>query len=260
MHGKRFLKLWLIGGGVDLIEEAYADLHALQNEHWWYVGARYVYKTLIHIGIKAGTERFVLDVGSGTGGNLDLLGMYGKTVGVELSLDALQMTETKPKLGLVCASADSLPFRNNSFDIVTLFGLIEHMRDDVKTMEEAKRVCKQDGFVALLTSAIKLLWSHHDLANRHHRRYTFSELKQLHKQVGLEPLRISYQNFFTFLPTLAVRLWQRIEKRDATYDMGTPKKWINWILINVLKLEAWLISFISLPIGVDLVAVSRPRK
>ncbi|HNB52561.1 MAG TPA: class I SAM-dependent methyltransferase, partial [Anaerolineales bacterium] len=185
---------------------------------------------------------------------------YGPTVGLEYSARALRMTPHAPRLGLVQASADALPFRANTFDAVALFGLIEHMDDDVRTLQEAARVCKKTGAVALLTSALPILWSHHDEANRHRRRYYRAELQKTLEKAGLTPIRNSFQNFFTFFPTLLARLWQRRQIQAPRYDMGLPPRWANAVLIGVLRLEAWLIRYFPLPIGVDLVAVARPDR
>ncbi len=239
-------------------EEAYHDLHALEERHWWYVGARAVYRSLLEIafGRPGGTCR-MLEVGSGSGGNLPLLGQYGPTVGVEPSATALQLTPAHPALGLVQARAEALPFADGSFDGVHLFGVIEHLGEDEAGLREAARVCRPGGSIALLTSAIPALWSHHDAANLHQRRYTRGQLARRLAGAGLRPVRLSYENFFLFAPTLAMRLWQRRQPQPARYDMGDPPGWANALLIGLLRLEAWLIRFISLPIGVDLVAVCR---
>ncbi len=242
-----------------MIDEAYDALHHLETDHFWYVGARAVYQTLLTLGVgkPTGTCR-VLEVGSGSGGNFELLESYGATVGLEYSRTALRLTPQRPTLGLVQASADALPFSSNTFDIVALFGLIEHMDDDLRTLQEATRVCKKNGCVALLTSALPILWSHHDEANRHRRRYYRAELENKLRQAGLQPIRISYQNFFTFAPTLFARLWQQRQAQNPRYDMGLPPKWMNSFLITLLQFEAQLIHFFPLPIGVDLVAVAKP--
>jgi hypothetical protein len=85
-------------------------------------------------------------------------------------------------------------------------------------------------------------------------------LENLLREAGLAPLRISYQNFFTFIPTLFVRLWQGRTQRVPRYDMSQPAPLINSLLGWLLRLEAWLIRYVELPIGVDLVAVCRPEK
>jgi SAM-dependent methyltransferase len=241
-------------------EESYDALHELEYTHWWYRGARHAYRTLIGalFGKPARPLR-MLEVGCGSGGNLELLGEYGPTAGAELSLRALGMVEQRPQLGLVQASATALPFASASFDGVHMWSLIEHLDDDVLALSEARRVCRPDGGVTILTSAVPLLWSHHDAANLHRRRYMRKGLEATLRRAGLQPLRLSYQTFFVFPLVLVVRLWQRrAEKEPARYDMGSPPGWANRFLLQLSILEAWLIRFVSLPIGVDLVAACRP--
>jgi SAM-dependent methyltransferase len=244
-----------------MLPEAYEALAGLENGHWWFVGERHVYRSLIELG--AGKPQGVLrmlEVGCGSGGNLSLLGEYGPTTGLELSAQALALVPQRPTLGLVQASAEALPFARDSFDGVHLLGVIEHLPDDQAALHEANRVCRAGGMVALLTSALPILWSHHDEANLHQRRYLRSQLKAKLLRARLAPIRLTYQNFFVFPPTLLVRLWQRRKQGPPRYDMGTPPSWINSLLILLVRLEAWLIRFISLPIGVDLVAACRVEK
>ena len=241
-----------------MLEEAHYDLHALEADHWWFVGARAVYRTLLELGLgKACGKLRMLEIGSGSGGNLRLLGEYGPTVGIEFSRLALSLTPDRPVLGLVQASAEALPFMNRCFDGVNILGVIEHLKNDEIALSEARRVCHPDGALVLLTSALPVLWSHHDIANQHQRRYLKNELSALLTKANLVPIRLSYQNFFTFFPVFIVRLWQRGRTTPPRYDMGKPIKIVNQILVALLRFEAWLIRFMALPIGVDLVAVCR---
>jgi SAM-dependent methyltransferase len=244
-----------------MLEEAYHELHALEGSHWWYVGARAVYRTLLLIGFgkPKGGDR-MLEVGSGSGGNLSLLSEYGPTAGVELSWIGLSLTPVRPALGLVQAKAEALPFMKDTFDGVHLLGVIEHLDDDIQALREAARVCRPNGAITMLTSALPILWSHHDEANMHKRRYIRRELNKKIFEAGCIPVRISYQNFFSFLPTLFVRLRQKIAHQSPLYDMGKPPPLLNSMLASGLRFEAWLIRYLDLPIGVDLVAVCRPKK
>jgi SAM-dependent methyltransferase len=242
-----------------MLEEAYHALHALEENHWWYVGARHVYRTLMRIGTRGDAKNLrMLEIGCGSGGNLTLLGEYGPTVGAELSYSALNLVRERPALGLVQASATALPFASQVFDGVHLLGVIEHIEDDREALREADRVCRSNGFITLLTSALPFLWSHHDEANLHKRRYWKKQLTTRLIQSGLQPVRVSYPNFFVFIPVWLVRVFQRFTRTSPAYDMGTPSQFTNSILILLGRLEAWLIRFIPLPIGVDLVAVCRP--
>lgn len=242
-----------------MLDEAHIAMHELEEKHFWYVGARFVYRTMLNMGLGGldGVHR-ILEVGSGSGGNLALLEEYGPTVGIDVSTLALKLTPELPSLGLVQASADALPFAKDTFNGIALFAILEHIENDVKALQEANRVCKSGGVVALLTSALPILWSHHDEANRHHRRYYRGEFRDKLIAAGLSPVRISFQNFFTFFPTLAIRLLQRLSPQPPRYDMGSPSKIINRLLIHLLHLESWLIQYFPLPIGVDLVAVCHP--
>ncbi len=244
-----------------MLPEAYEALAGLENGHWWFVGERYIYRSLIKLGAgKPQGGLRMLEVGCGSGGNLPLLSEYGPTAGLELSAQALKLVPQRPALGLVQASAEALPFARDSFDGVHLLGVIEHLPDDQAALQEANRVCRAGGMVTLLTSALPVLWSHHDEANLHQRRYLGGQLKDRLLRARLAPIRLTYQNFFVFLPTLVVRLWQRRRHGPPRYDMGTPPPKINRLLILLVRLEAWLIRFISLPIGVDLVAACRVEK
>lgn len=242
-------------------EEAYHALHDLETTHWWYRGARAAYRSLLKLGLgdPDGGCR-MLDVGSGSGGNLALIGGYGPTVGLEPSMTALRLTPQPPDLGLLRGGAEALPFASGTFDGVHLLGVIEHMERDDLALREAARVCRSGGVVILLTSAYPILWSHHDEANLHQRRYTPRQLRRLLKQSGLRPIRLSCQNFFTFFPTLLIRWWQRRRPQPARYDMSNPPALINEFLAMMLSFEAWLIRYVALPVGVDLIAVCRPEK
>jgi ubiquinone/menaquinone biosynthesis C-methylase UbiE len=242
-------------------EEAYDALLALQERHWWHIGARAVCRTLIRISLGQSSRPLrMLEVGCGTGGNLALLGEYGPTVGIDISFSALGKISRRSKLGLVQASATALPFATGSFDGIHLLDVIEHLVDDLVAVREAARVCRPAGAVLINTSALPVLWSHHDDANHHQRRYYRSQLASLIENAGLIPLRLSYQNFFTFIPTLLTRLYQRWVTRPTGYDIGSFPEPINAILAGILRFEAFLIRFMELPIGVDLVAVCRPKK
>jgi SAM-dependent methyltransferase len=244
-----------------MLDEAYQALSELQDTHWWNVGARHIYRRLLDLGIGPNKGRLrMLDVGCGPGANLELLGEYGRISGLDISTQALLKVAVRPALGLVQASVDALPFAADSFDGVHLLGVIEHLDDDLAAFQEAVRVGKDGAAVVLLTSALPILWSHHDEANLHRRRYLRPQLATLFAQAGLRAEVLSYQNFFVFPFTLLVRIWQRFTSRGPRFDVGNPPEFINRVLISLVRLEAWMLGRVNLPIGVDLVALCRVSK
>lgn len=244
-----------------MLDEAYQALFELQDTHWWNVGAKYIYRRLLELGIGTDKRRLhMLEVGCGSGANLKLLGEYGYTAGLDVSAQALLRIAERPALGLVQATVDALPFAADSFDGVHLLGVIEHLDDDLGALQETVRVGRDGAVVLLLTSALPVLWSPHDEANLHRRRYLRKQLVTLFARAGLRVEILSYQNFFVFPLTLVVRMWQRFTSSGPRFDVGNPPEFLNRLLIGLVRLEAWLLGRVNLPIGVDLVALCRVSK
>ena len=251
-------------------EEAIVEMQRIEEWHWWYEGARRAYRLLLGMVLAGRRVERMIDVGCGTGGNLPLLERFGPTLGCDVSDLGLRLAAGKqPRLGFVRASATALPFRPGVFDAVNLLGVVEHIEQDVLALSEARRVCRPGGAVVFLTSAFMVLWSHHDDANQHKRRYTTREFGVKLAQAGLRPIKLSYYNFCLFLPALIVRRVQRwLELGRAPqstrplrgYDVAQHiPKWINAMLVAVLSAEAFALRWVRFPFGVDIVGVCTPE-
>ena len=239
-------------------EQAYTDIHRLEREHWWYRGTRAVYHMLLHRYAPRIRDR-VLDLGCGTGGNLALLSRWGPVTGLDGWHPALRACPAGAG-ALVQGQAQRLPFGDDTFGLVAMLGVLEHVADDEAALREARRVCRSGGTILLLTSAFTFLWSQHDEANRHVRRYTARELQNKAACAGLKARYVSYQNAFLFPVVAAVRLLQRLcptggEPRIDMFPMPEP---INTVLAGLLALEGWLMTWTRLSVGVSLVAVLEP--
>lgn len=239
-------------------ESAYLELQRLERDHWWYRGVRSLYRTLLRRFASHDT-RTVLDVGCGSGGNLTLLAQWGYVVGLEPWRPVLQMAPCVA--GLVEGIAETLPFQDEAFGLVAMLGVVEHVADDVGALREARRVCRTGGTILLLTSAFMFLWSQHDEANRHVRRYTAAELRRKAESAGLRVRHLSYQNMFLFPVAALVRLAQRLQppRSNPRVDMFPVPEPFNTALACLLAFEGWLMQWIALPVGVSLVAVLERR-
>src|SRR4051812_40050263 len=134
---------------------------------------------LIRTGPDGRVDGPVLDVGCGTGILLEHLGGYGPAFGLDASATALDFCVTRGLGGLVRGSGDRLPFADGSFALVTAIGVIEHIAADQAALDEWARVLRPGGQLVLLTSAYRWLWSGHDVANHHVRRYTSGQVEAL---------------------------------------------------------------------------------
>lgn len=105
---------------------------------------------------EVGGRGLVLEIGGGRSGLAKLL--YPEAFVVTTDLDA-QLGRTQPAhagSGFVCGDACRLPFASDSFDLVTLFDVLEHIPDDRGAAREALRVARPGG--CLLVSTPEAHW------------------------------------------------------------------------------------------------------
>ena len=154
-------------------------------------------------------------------------------------------------------TARNLPFRDGAFSVVAILGVLEHIADDVGVLCEARCVCRPGGVILVLTSAFMFLWSQHDDADRHVRRYTARQLREKVEKAGSRVQRLSYLNFFLFPLAALVRLLQRLSPGCGTprMDMFPVPEPFSTALAGLLALEGWLMQWLELPLGVSLVTV-----
>ncbi len=235
----------------------YREIRRLEARNWWFVGMRRIAGALL------GDCRFgtALDLGCGSGGNLDLLARHAdRVVACDLSPDAIRGLDGR--VPAVAADGCALPFRDGAFDLVNLFNVAEHVPDDHGLVAEARRVLKPGGVLLLATSAYPALWSDHDDANRHVRRYEEAGLRGLLSGAGLEVERLTFANVALLPATYVVAHARRVLKRwgllkpyeQSLLDVPGPA---NAALTWLLSAEAPLVRRVDLPAGVSILARAR---
>jgi ubiquinone/menaquinone biosynthesis C-methylase UbiE len=171
----------------------------------------------------------VLDFGCGPGSFLSVLnesGQFDSAVGVDLASNQIEFAkrEIAPKsvtgklkfIGLD-ANSSKMPFEDNTFDVITLIEVIEHIHPYVvmRIFEELKRVLKPDGRFIVTTPNYRSLWpaieyglnkfspvKYHD---QHINKYTPNSLIKFLETAGLE---ITHANtFFVISPFLSGISW-----------------------------------------------------
>jgi len=233
----------------------------MEESYWWHVGRRHlIRRTLEHyLGPRGSID--ILDVGCGSGRNLELLRQFGTVRGVEPEGPGLESCRADG-LGPDVVSpgmADSLPFDDTSFDLVTAFDVLEHLEDDVLGLQEMRRVLRPGGYALITVPAYRFLWSVHDEVLGHRRRYVASEIHNLFNNNGFVVVRRTYAISFALPAILAYRIGQGLfppaEERSATYvDVGRVP---NWLLTQALKFESRVLGHVDLPAGASVLALAR---
>ncbi|MEZ5567013.1 MAG: methyltransferase domain-containing protein [Halioglobus sp.] len=102
------------------------------------------------LGIQQGSR--VLDVACGTGGWLQICHDSGCEVsGVDISDRAIDLCRERLPSGAFHAQpAETLPFEENSFNLVSCLGSLEHFIDPLACLMEMRRVAKPDALLVIL--------------------------------------------------------------------------------------------------------------
>jgi SAM-dependent methyltransferase len=239
----------------------YAEMYKLESFYWWFVARRRLLDSWVSVIASEFERPVILDVGCGTGINFSVLGKYGDTFSSDASEDALRFSKSRGIEGLVRSEVESLPFGSSVFDIVTALDMLEHVDDDLAALDELLRITKERGVLVITVPAYGFLWSEHDEALHHRRRYAASELRNKLTNAGFEVERITYYITFLFFPILFMRFVQSITKTSIhakTSHVILPK-WLNALLIGILGFERFLLKWINFPFGVSIVCLARKR-
>jgi SAM-dependent methyltransferase len=90
----------------------------------------------------------ILELGGGQSGLTAMLYPEADIINLDLNAGyARAHCNNKKRIRFVCGDATALPFKNSSFDAVTMFDLLEHIPDHEKAGSEALRVLRPGGFI-----------------------------------------------------------------------------------------------------------------
>jgi|LSQX01.3.fsa_nt_gb SAM-dependent methyltransferase len=239
------------------------ELYALEDTYWWFVGRRYLVHELIgrYAPACASDECLkILDAGCGTGGTIKAIDDLGETHGCDPEWIALQYCHKRGIKSLACGCVEQLCYVDESVDVVVSCDVLEHITDDIAALAEMRRVLKPGGILVATLPAHPFLWSEHDEALAHLRRYTRKEIVEKLQETGYKIEKLSAAVSFVFPAILAFRWLQRLrpKKPEAPKtDLRVLPGPLNLLLIALLNVEVWLMRYIQLPIGTSFALVAR---
>lgn len=220
-------------------------LTELEDRHWWYRERRHLLDRLVD----GAGQGVALDIGAAGGGNTRVLRSLGwQAAALEYGQEGAQVCAERA-IPVLRADATKLPVADESLDLVVAFDVLEHLEDDESAAKGVFNALRPGGLFAVAVPADPKLWSAHDEAVGHVRRYTRSTLVSLLAGAGFELESVRSWNVL-----LRPVVWMR-RKKSSGSDLESMPAWLNASLFAVVATERWL-PVGGLP-GVSLVVKAR---
>ncbi|MBL8841612.1 MAG: class I SAM-dependent methyltransferase [Planctomycetes bacterium] len=230
----------------------------VEEANWWYRARRaLVAKWLAKRRAQVGRPLEILDIACAAGMSFRHFSAFGNLRGVDISAETIRLCKGRGIDRIVQCDAMKLPFKAGSFDVVLALDALEHLPDDAAGIAEMRRVARDDAQLIVTVPAFQSLWSPHDVAFHHFRRYSRPELRRKLAAGGLAVDKLSYYSTAVFPPVFALRKLRRATASDgaATSDffLSLPRP-LEALLYAVMRAEIALMDFVNLPFGVSLFA------
>src|SRR6185503_10626513 len=228
----------------------------VEDEHWWFSARRSILRAVLDRYLPPVPGRTLLELGCGHGGHLPLLARYGKLCAVEMD-DAARQRAAARGMAAVQPGAlpDAIPFAGQQFDVVAALDVLEHVAEERAALVAMRVKLRRGGCLLLTVPAFNWLWSRHDEASNHRRRYSKGALVEQVREAGFEIAHATYFNTVLF-PALAAYLkLSGPFSGDTHQGLRIPPRPINALLRAIFSAERYLVPRLTLPFGVSILLV-----
>ncbi|MFG0318371.1 MAG: class I SAM-dependent methyltransferase [Planctomycetota bacterium JB042] len=239
----------------------FAIQYDIEETHWWFKARRRLVRRFAEqVREEVGRPLRILDVACATAMSFRFLSDLGTIRGLDISTETIHFAKQRGIDRIVRGDAQSMPFRDGAFDLVLALDAFEHFPDDEGSMAEVRRVLDRGGALICTVPAYRALWSPHDDAFHHLRRYTRPELRGKLQGTTLKVERLSYYSMFLAPPLFVFRKLRSIlgrgKEAKSDFTVKIPRV-VEWGLGTLMSIESGLLKRFDLPFGASLIGLSR---
>jgi len=226
------------------MEKDQLRLHAeLESKHWWFRARMKIINNLLNSMVLPNRNKIIMDIGCGTGGVIANLSKEYQVIGIDPSLECIEVAKNlHSDLDFLHGEfPTAVPDEKLNADAYLFLDVLEHVKDDIQFFSESLKAMKKGSYILITVPAAPSLWSPHDEAYKHFRRYEKNRFEELWKDLSVEPIFVSYFNTRLF-PIIKV-LRKIAKKRNkstgvAGTDLKMPLKPINYALEMIFNGES----------------------
>jgi SAM-dependent methyltransferase len=238
------------------MERAVFDRMAeLDSRHWWFVARRRILGDLIAREVPLPADARILEIGCGTGHNFEMLGRFGAIDALEIDEGARALASSRLGREIGTAPLPELTgVPDGAYNLIALLDVLEHIEEDEASLASIRRKLAPGGRILITVPANQWMWSAHDAAHHHHRRYSKAGLTKVIESAGLKIETLTYFNTLLFPLAAAARVAGKLTGKKSSDDTLPPAP-VNSLFGAVFGLERHLVGRVPLPAGVSLVAL-----
>jgi SAM-dependent methyltransferase len=242
------------------MERAVFDRMAEHDQvHWWYVARRRILADLIAREAKLPEGARILEIGCGTGHNFEMLKGFGRLDALEVDGEARAFASKRLGHAVGAAPLPELAgVPDRTYHLIALLDVLEHVDGDEAALASIAKKLAPGGRILVTVPAYQWMWSAHDLAHHHKRRYSKRRLRRVAEAAGLSVRGIGYFNSLLFPLAAAVRIAGKIAGKSSSDDTLPPRP-LNALFERIFGLERHMIGRVPLPAGVSLYALLSTR-
>lgn len=217
---------------------------------WWYAGRTAAVRTFLKKNPPAALK--ALDFGAGYGAMFPVLASYGPVDAYEVDADCLSACKERG-YSETLSSLSALE-EKRGYTVIGAFDVLEHIPNDAHATQVLHSALAPNGTLIATVPAHSFLWSEHDVLNQHVRRYSMKSFRALLEKNGFVIERISYWNCSLLPVAMIMRFFGKGGKEGLV-----PAAPVNYALTLLVTIEAWLLSFLPLPMGISIIVRARPQ-
>jgi 2-polyprenyl-3-methyl-5-hydroxy-6-metoxy-1,4-benzoquinol methylase len=227
--------------------------------HWWYRARRDVLASVIRRKINLPPLARILEIGCGTGHNLGMLSAFGDVDAIEIDDHSRGIAAQRLGRDIGASPLPELKdVADQSYDMVAILDVLEHVDDDRAALMAIAQRLRPGGTILITAPQYPWMWSGHDVANHHFRRYTKATLRKAVADAGLNMVMLQSFNSLLFPLAAADRIVARVTGRTGSDDALPPTP-VNTLFEKIFGLERYLVGRVPMPPGVSLVALVSAR-
>jgi SAM-dependent methyltransferase len=229
---------------------------AVDDSHpWWRARLNFIGGVLYSLDA---SKTRILDFGCGSGGALSHCQKLGfaHLTGMEVSEICISVARSR---GLhVKKITQEIPLiPSGSFEVILLLDVLEHLEDDLAYLKVFENALTPGGLILISVPANRFLWSFHDVANSHFRRYSKKLFKKTLASTDLTIVSIRWWNSLLFMYVFMSRKIPQFRIRNQLEsEIKMPPKFLVPLIYKLLATEARFAIYGRIP-GVSLVAILR---